>query len=55
MLKSEFNTEAELIRGDGGVFDVVVDDDLIYSKHETGTFPSGGQIAHLLKARTAES
>lgn len=55
MLKSEFDTEAELIRGDGGVFDVVVDGDLIYSKHETGSFPSGGQIAHLLKSRAADS
>jgi predicted Rdx family selenoprotein len=31
--------EAELIAGSGGVFDVVVDGTLRYSKHATGQFP----------------
>ena len=36
--------EAELVRGDGGVFDVVVDGKLIYSKHKTGRFPDPDEI-----------
>jgi len=35
-LKKEFGVEAQLIPGDGGVFDVTVDGTLVYSKHRTG-------------------
>jgi len=33
-----------LIQGKGGVFDVVVDGRLIYSKKETGRFPTHEEI-----------
>ena len=36
--------EAELVGGDNGVFDVVADGKLIYSKHETGRFPDPDEI-----------
>ena len=36
--------EPELVRGDNGVFDVVVDGKLIYSKHQTGRFPDPDEI-----------
>ena len=36
--------EAELVPGGGGVFDVVVDGKLIYSKHQTGRFPDPEEI-----------
>jgi selenoprotein W-related protein len=36
--------EAELVRGDNGVFDVVADGKLIYSKHQTGRFPDPDEI-----------
>jgi selenoprotein W-related protein len=36
--------EAELVRGANGVFDVVVDGRLIYSKHKTGRFPDPEEI-----------
>jgi selenoprotein W-related protein len=36
--------EAKLVRGKNGVFDVVVDGKLIYSKHETGRFPDPEEI-----------
>ena len=39
----------ELIRGQGGVFDVTVDGTLIFSKHQTGRFPDVGEIAVLIK------
>lgn len=38
--------DCELIEGRGGIFDVRVDGKLIYSKHETGSFP---EHAPLLK------
>ena len=36
--------EAELVPGSNGVFDVVVDGKLIYSKHQTGRFPDPDEI-----------
>ena len=35
-IQKEFGAKARLIAGGGGIFDVIVDGDLIYSKHETG-------------------
>jgi selenoprotein W-related protein len=37
-----------LIRGDDGVFDVVVDGMLLFSKHETGRFPESGEILGMI-------
>ena len=36
--------EAELVAGSNGVFDVVVDGKLIYSKDQTGRFPDPDEI-----------
>ena len=41
--------EAELIRGGGGVFDVVADGDLVFSKYEVGRFPKSEEV--LVKLR----
>jgi selenoprotein W-related protein len=38
-----------LIGGSNGVFDVVVDGTLIYSKHETGRFPKNKEILEMLR------
>lgn len=43
--------DAELIEGSGGVFDVVVDGDLIYSRHDTGRFPEHDEIIDTLRSR----
>ena len=40
--------KCEFIGGGGGVFDVVVDGRLIFSKHQTGRFPEPGEIAGLV-------
>ena len=50
-LTDEFSITAELIEGEKGVFDVVADGDLVYSKHETGRFPENDEIVQALKAR----
>lgn len=49
LLKKEFNIETELIKGGGGIFDVKVDGDLIYSKHKTGFFPTEDDIRKKMK------
>ena len=41
--------EVKLVKGSGGVFDVVVDGRLLFSKHETGRFPEPGELPRLVK------
>ena len=43
---------ADLKKGSGGVFDVVVDGEKIYSKHQTGRFPDNEDILDELSERT---
>ncbi|MYE84517.1 MAG: hypothetical protein F4X36_22265 [Gammaproteobacteria bacterium] len=53
-LREAFGVDAELISGGGGIFDVKVDGDLVYSKHQTGEFPDeAGLIGELAEARHA--
>lgn len=42
--------ESELVEGSNGVFDVVVDGKLIFSKHRTGRFPEPEEILDALRA-----
>jgi len=37
--KSAFGVDAELVRGGGGIFDVDVDGERVWSKHVEGDFP----------------
>ena len=41
--------DVRLIPGGSGVFDVTVDDELIYSKHETGRHADSGEISALFE------
>ena len=50
-LKDAFGEDAVLIPGSGGVFDVVVDESLIYSKHETGEFPNENELLRQLQSQ----
>jgi len=43
-IKGETGVESELVCGGGGIFDVVVDGDMIFSKHEAGRFPEPDEI-----------
>jgi selT/selW/selH-like putative selenoprotein len=38
-----------LVRGDRGIFDVVADGALIYSKHQTGRFPEDDEVLSQLR------
>jgi selenoprotein W-related protein len=50
MLSRELGVEAQLIKGDAGVFDVVANGNLIFSKHETGRFPEEREIVEALRS-----
>lgn len=41
----------ELVPDKGGVFEVKIDDDLVYSKDATGEFPSNAQILREIEKR----
>ena len=47
-LKDAFGVKAELIESSGGIFDVIVDGKLVYSKQETGRFPDEGEVVELM-------
>ncbi len=49
MLEAELGAETELIKGDNGVFDVVADGKLIFSKHKEGRFPEDAEILTALR------
>ena len=49
-IKHKHGVESRLIEGSGGVFDVTVDGNLIYSKHATGRFPEDHEILAQLDA-----
>jgi selT/selW/selH-like putative selenoprotein len=39
----------QLIAGKDGIFDVIVDDKLVFSKLETGRFPEPGEVTGKLR------
>jgi selenoprotein W-related protein len=43
-ISDRFGIEAELIKGKNGVFDVVVDGNLVFSKCEARRFPQNDEI-----------
>ena len=45
------DVETELVVGASGIFDVVVDGERVYCKHETGEFPDEGAIVEMLRER----
>ncbi len=50
-MKRDFGVDAELVRGDSGIFDVEVDGDRIFSKHQQGRFPEPAEVLDALRAR----
>ncbi len=43
--------QPELVRGAGGVFEVTVDGELLFSKRATGRFPEPGEVAERIARR----
>ena len=48
-IKDQTGVESELIPGGGGIFDVVVDGEMIFSKHEVDRFPEPDEILSKLE------
>jgi selT/selW/selH-like putative selenoprotein len=49
-IKSETGVESELVCGGGGIFDVVVDGDMIFSKFELDRFPEDDEIISKIRS-----
>jgi selenoprotein W-related protein len=49
-IESETGVESELVCGGGGIFDVVVDGDMIFSKDESGRFPEPDEILSKIRS-----
>lgn len=47
-LKDQFNIESKLIEGSGGVFDVRVNGELVFSKKIAGRFPEDHEIVEIV-------
>lgn len=47
-LEAMNHVEVSLVPGSGGIFDVLVDGKLIFSKNKTGRFPNEGEISKLV-------
>ena len=43
-IANDTGVESELIRGDNGIFDIVVDGKMIFSKDAEGRFPEDDEI-----------
>ena len=51
LLTKKYDADVELLPSEGGVFEVVVDGNLIYSKKELSRFPEEGEVEGLLDQR----
>ena len=47
-LKENFEVEAELFAEGNGIFDVLLDASLIYSKYKTNRFPEPGEVTKII-------
>lgn len=50
-MKKSLGIDAEVVPDVGGVFDVIVDDRLVLSKHDAGRFPRSKEIIRLVNGR----
>ncbi len=48
-IESKFGIKAELIKGTGGVFEVSLNNSLIFSKKDLGRFPNENEIEDLIE------
>jgi selT/selW/selH-like putative selenoprotein len=48
-LRDAFGVESELEEGTRGIFDVYIDDQRVFSKHEEQRFPEPGEVVRRIK------
>lgn len=49
IIKKEFGITPKLIPGSKGIYDIIVDEKTIFSKHQTKRFPDNDEIIKLIK------
>lgn len=52
-MKKRFDLDAELVKGKNGVFEVHLDDDLVFSKKSLGRFPEDGEVEERVAEKVA--
>jgi len=50
-IEERFGIEAELVKGQGGVFEIALDGELIFSKKALERFPAPGEVEAALAKR----
>ena len=48
-LHNQFGIQSELIQSSGGVFEVELNESLIFSKKQSGRFPNDGEVASFIE------
>ena len=48
-IRTKTGLHPELTPGSGGIFDVKLNGETVFSKHEVGRFPKDGEISDLLE------
>ncbi|MCE5194857.1 MAG: Rdx family protein [Nitrospiraceae bacterium] len=48
-IEKEVGYRSDLLPGNNGIFDVIVDGNIIYSKHQAGKFPEEQEVIILIK------
>ena len=48
-MQQNLEVESNLVAGGGGIFDVIVDGKLVYSKAQTGRFPEPNEVTDLIR------
>jgi len=51
-LRDAFGVESALEEGTRGIFDVYVDDERVFSKHEKQRFPEPGEIVRRIRRKS---
>ena len=49
-MKDEFNVATKLVASSGGVFEITVDGELIFSKKSLNRFPEDGEVLGLIRS-----
>ena len=52
-MKKRFDLDATLQKGKDGVFEVTMNDELIFSKRQLGRFPEAGEVEGEVEKRVA--
>jgi selT/selW/selH-like putative selenoprotein len=51
-LRAAFGVESELEEGTRGIFDVYVDNERVFSKHDEQRFPEPGEVVRRVKRKS---